>query len=407
MITAIPLFLSAVALPLLGRWWRYLALVSLVASLPLLDSTFSSVLVAVLFSTLLHVKDEGTGVQTLLIGVASLFLLKAETLIEFIIGFEALSILSFILLAKLQNREEAEASVSLFIMGAVASGVIFLGTALYSLGGGDVMNIVSVPSDISYFGLATIFLGVFYKFSLLPMHNWAVTTYTKGNFIHIAIISGVVKSVVVLATFMSFQPVLGEFTNLFIFIAIASMLFGNFSALFQKRVSKILAYSSIAQAGYLLLPFVAVESSFSSSAIEYLAIAYILMQSATFLLLDIAKANNLEDLKGLGERNPLVALFFTVQLFSLGGVPLLAGFMSKAVAFYSLTEAGLWWLSLIAFLNSALSVGYYSWIVKFIYFDKSDKNGRVEITLLETFSQTILLLGTILLGIFAGFVFEG
>jgi NADH:ubiquinone oxidoreductase subunit 2 (subunit N) len=416
MITAFPMFITALLLPMLGKLWKYIAIVVLFSTIPLItNGIFPIVLLIALSATLLHIKDGVTALQTLFLGVASFFFLEAKSVVEFVITFEALSIISFILLSKITNRDEAEATVTLFIMGAIASGIIFLGTALFVVGGGDISSEIynkfflenlEPLSDLSYFGLVLVFLGVFYKFSVLPMQNWAITTYTKGNFVHVAIISGIVKSVIVVGTFRLFQIYIieNDFTYLFLGISIASMFFGNFSALFQTRVSKILAYSSVAQAGYMILPFVAVDSDFAGNGIIYMAVAYIFMQTSIFLLLDIAKVKNLDDLKGLGKRNPVVALFFAIQLFSLAGIPLLAGFMSKAVVFYAVVESGFWWVALIAFFNSALSVGYYAWIVKNIYFDKNEKNTIESISGWETVSQTVFALGTILFGIFAGII---
>jgi NADH-quinone oxidoreductase subunit N len=140
-----------------------------------------------------------------------------------------------------------------------------------------------------------------------------------------------------------------------------------------------------------------------------MAIAYIFMQSAVFLLLDILRKRyniqTLEEVKGLAKQNKALAFFFTVQLFSLAGIPLLAGFMGKAVVFYAGVDAGLWPVVLIALLNSALSVGYYAWIVKHLYFDESQslpENGNERLQIL---SQSILLAGTVLFGIFASVVF--
>jgi NADH-quinone oxidoreductase subunit N len=401
----VPIFISALILPLFQKFWKPIAILSLFLTAFFVETIFSTVLLAVLFTVILHLEDIGKGVQTLLLGVASLYILQSSTLLEFVISFEALSIISFILLSDMKRVEESEATISLFIMGAISTGVIFLGVAIYSLGGGSVDEVVGLHGELALFGIVITILGVFYKFSLIPMHNWAVVTYSKGEYSNIAIISGVVKSVIVLASFQFFEPILGELSTLFIVLAMASMLFGNISALFQKRVSKILAYSSIAHAGYLLLPFIAVESEFAKVGIEYLAIAYILMQTSSFLLLDILKIENLDDLKGLGSRNPILALLFSVQLLSLGGVPLLAGFISKGVAFYSLIDINLWWLALFAFLNSALSLGYYGWIIKFIYFDNGNGE-KIEVGKSKLISQYILFFGTLFFGIFAGVVVQ-
>jgi NADH-quinone oxidoreductase subunit N len=192
-------------------------------------------------------------------------------------------------------------------------------------------------------------------------------------------------------------------------LEIVTMTLGNFLALFQKRISRILAYSSIAHAGYMLLAFAAVKSGYASTGLLYMAIAYIFMQTAAFLVLDTLRRRDniqsLDDLKGLAKENRLLSFFFTVQLFSLAGIPLLAGFLAKAVMFYAVVDAGLWYVALIALLNSALSVGYYAWIIKHLYFDEAEHKRNIENNRVQTISQIILLSGTIFFGIFASLVF--
>jgi len=177
-------------------------------------------------------------------------------------------------------------------------------------------------------------------------------------------------------------------------------------ALFQKRISKILAYSSIAHSGYALIPFAAAASVYSYAGVLYYAIAYIFMQTSVFLILNDlrreAGIKYLNDIKGLAKRAPLHSLFFTIQLFSLAGIPLLAGFLAKAVAFYAGVDAGLWGVVLVAALNSALAVAYYAWIIKHIYFDESNNTETIKMTNGSLIGQLILLAGTFYFGIVAG-----
>jgi NADH-quinone oxidoreductase subunit N len=184
------------------------------------------------------------------------------------------------------------------------------------------------------------------------------------------------------------------------------MTLANFMALWQKRISKILAYSSIAHSGYALIPFAAAASVYSYAGILYYAVAYIFMQTSVFLILNDLRrelgVKYLEDIKGLYKKAPLHSLLFTIQLFSLAGIPLLAGFLSKAVAFYAGVDAGLWPIVLIALLNSALAVGYYVWIIKHIYFDEpKDGDEVIQMSTGSLIGQLILLAGTIYFGIAA------
>jgi NADH-quinone oxidoreductase subunit N len=158
----------------------------------------------------------------------------------------------------------------------------------------------------------------------------------------------------------------------------------------------------------MLLAYAAVRSGMALTGLLYMAIAYLFMQSAVFLLLDLLRRKgmeSLEEIAGLGGRSPVLSLFFTLQLFSLAGIPLLAGFLGKAILFYAGVDAGLWWAVLIALLNSALSVAYYAWIVKQLWFDEF-KGAKEELLSANTLSaQVILLAGTLWFGIFAGTVF--
>jgi NADH-quinone oxidoreductase subunit N len=243
------------------------------------------------------------------------------------------------------------------------------------------------------------------------MHGWASDAYAQINHAAAAVLSGVIKSVVLVAVFKAFYPFLKAYPSvavlIFGFFAILTMTLANFMALWQRRVSKVLAYSSIAHSGYALVPFAAITSKFAFSGILYYAVAYIFMQTSVFMVLNSLRKDlgvkYVEDLKGLGSRSPVYALFFTIQLFSLAGIPLLAGFLSKAVAFYAGVDAGLWPLVLVALLNSALAVAYYAWIVKQIYFDEAAEGSKtVGINVGNLIGQGILLAGTVYFGIVAG-----
>jgi len=362
---------------------------------------FELILQIVLLALVLHEKDDTTITQTLFIGTASIALLQSHTVLTFLIAFEALSIISIVLVSNIKNADQAEGAVKMFIAGAIATGILLLGAAFYLMGGGSLEEGINVHS--SPFALVGVFMmlfGVFYKLTIVPMHGCAILT-------------GVAKTVVAVAAFRIFAPFLSEQIELslplLVVLAVITMTLGNFLALFQTKISRILAYSSIAHAGYMLLAFAAVKSEYASTGLLYMAAAYIFMQTAVFLVLDVLRkkydVNTLEDLKGLAKENSLLAFFFTVQLLSLAGIPLLAGFLGKAVVFYAGVDAGLWYVVLIALLNSALSVGYYAWIIKHLYFDESVGKNRGSNEKLPMLSQVILLAGTLYFGVFASLVF--
>ncbi len=376
---------------------------------------FGVVLLVVTVATLLHIEDDITITQTLFLSSASIALIHSNNLISFIISFETLSLISIVLVTNFKTEQEAEGAIKIFLAGAVATALLLLGVTLYLMGGGSLDNAIgSNLNNIQSIGLYIAMLAIFYKLTIVPMHNWAVDTYSKVLPQRASLLSAVAKTAVAIASFKLFYPMLIESPHRVILaiaiLAIVTMTLGNFLALFQKQISKILAYSSIAHAGYMLLAFAAVASPYASTGILYMAIAYIFMQSGVFLALWILKSkyniSTLEDLKGLYSYSPTLSLIFTIQLFSLSGIPLLAGFMGKVVVFYAGVDAGLWIFVLIALLNSALSVGYYAWIIKHIYFDKTSKEQNIRLNRAYIVGQIILLIGTIYYGVFASEIFQ-
>ena len=375
------------------------------------------VMVFIVLGAVILSEDENINItQSLFIAAASVLVLESATLLTFVISFEALSIISFILVSNIKDATQAEGAVKMFISGAIATGLIVLGLTLYALEGHSLNEAVNPKAGIfGTLGLWVMLMGLFYKLTIVPMHSWAADSYAQVRPSHAAILSGVAKTVVVIATFYIFSPFILENlsfnTPILVVLSVATMTLGNVLALFQKKIGKILSYSSIAHAGYMLLAFAAVQSSYASTGLLYIAIAYIFMQTALFLLLDKlsngASDMTLEDFKGLADKDKLSALFFTIQLFSLAGIPLLAGFISKAVLVYAVVDANLTIVALIALLNSALSVAYYAWIIKHIYFDEANRKNKIaSVQKMPLIAQTVLLAGTLYFGVFAYSVFS-
>ena len=375
------------------------------------------VIVFIVLGAVILSEDENINItQSLFIASASVLLLESNTFLTFIISFEAISIISFILVSNIQNATQAKGAIKMFISGAIATGFIVLGVTLYSFEGYSLNELINVKSGVyGIVGIWIVLMGLFYKLTIIPMHSWAADSYAEIKPSHAAILSGVAKTVVVIATFKIFAPFilnnLNFNTTILVILAVSTMTLGNFLALFQKRIGKILSYSSIAHAGYMLLAFVAVQSAYASTGLLYMAIAYIFMQTALFLLL--GKLSNgstemtLEDFKGLASKDKSSALFFTIQLFALAGIPLLAGFLGKAVLVYAVVDANFIAVALITLLNSALSVAYYAWIVKHIYFDVAGADNKISsVKLMPRIAQIVLLSGTIYFGVFAYNVFS-
>ena len=371
---------------------------------------FELILFIVMGAVILSEDEKITITQSIFITTASVALLQSASFLNFIISFEALSIISFVLVSHIKNENEAKGAIKMYISGAIATALIVLGSAFYLFENHPLNAPLENVSIFGVTGLWIILTGLFYKLTIVPMHTWAADSYAEVRPTHSAILSGVAKTVAFIAIFKFFTPFFTQNLDLnmpiLITLALLTMTLGNFLALFQKKISKILAYSSIAHAGYMLLAFVAIKSSFASTGLLYMAIAYIFMQTALFLLLDkLSKGKTdiyLNDFKGLYQKDKTSALLFTIQLFSLAGVPLLAGFISKAILVYAVVDVNLPIVALITLLNSALSVGYYAWIVKHIYFDETNPYSKlIKLDKIPLIAQFILLAGTIYFGIFA------
>jgi NADH:ubiquinone oxidoreductase subunit 2 (subunit N) len=376
---------------------------------------FEPLLFIVMGAAIISETERINMVQILFLGAASVLLLHSTTLMHFVFAFEAVSIVSMVLVAHIQNASQSEGAVKMFIAGALATGFIMIGLTIMTLSGhpintpftGDVGALESI-------GLWIILLGIFYKLTIVPMHAWAADSYALVRPSHAAVLSGIAKTVVVIAVFKLFSPWLDHVSQtsiaMLLALAVITMTLGNFLALFQQRLGKIFAYSSIAHAGYMLMAIAVVKSNFAATGILYLAVAYIFMQTAVFLVLDHLGSGRadvtLDEIKSLASTDRLSAFFMSIQLFSLAGIPLLAGFLGKAVAIYAVVDAGYWPIALIALLNSALSVGYYAWIVKHIYFDASEGQGLAKLGRLPALSQGILFAGTLYFGVVAVNVFS-
>jgi NADH-quinone oxidoreductase subunit N len=354
--------------------------------------------------------------QNLFIAAASMAILETNNFLMYIVLFEVIAIISYVFAANIRTKTQAEGAIKMFIAGATASGVILFGFAMFAMVTDSFdYDKLAISGNFTLIAVAIMLAGIFYKLTIVPMHAWGTDAYAQVNHSAAGILSGVIKTVVVIATFKAFHTFMVAYADMtviiFSFFAVLTMTVGNFMALFQRDLGKILSFSSIAHAGYMLIPFAAVLSVYAPTGLLYLGIAYVFMQTSVFLILNDLRRDGgvkeLDDLKGLASRAPIHSLMFTIQLFSLAGIPPLAGFISKAVGFYAGVDAGLWPIILVALLNSAVSVGYYAWIVKHIYFDDALPGQRRNIPMSpgSLIGQLILLAGTLYFGIIAADVF--
>ena len=312
----------------------------------------------------------------------ALLLISAENFVSLIIAMELMTMPTYLMVLFAFDDTSLEAGVKYFFNGALAVGFMLFGISLlYGMTGSFefaalAKNLFKDP--LVALAAVFIFAGFGFKLTAFPFHFWGPDVYDGTCPGVAALLTGISKSAAFIGLMRVIYeaiPVISkEFTLILAIIAAVTMTVGNLLALAQKRVSRILAFSSVAHAGYTLVAFAALSVPVSVTGILYHSVAYVFMKTAAFLcfavFLFIWGARTMDDYKGLGRREPLLAALFLIFLLSLAGVPPMAGFISKVFVFTAAVDAGMTWLALIGLLNSAFSVAYYIWIAKQMYLEE-------------------------------------
>ena len=313
-----------------------------------------------------------------------LVMISSYDLIVFYIGLELQSLSLYVLAAF--NRDKAkssEAGLKYFILSALSSGLLLYGCSLiYGFSGSTNFYLISESVNASeygiIFGIVFILVGLAFKISAVPFHMWAPDVY-EGSPTSVTLFFSVVPKVAALTVFIRFLYV--PFFNLFdqwqmiiIFLSLASMIFGAVAAIGQKNLKRLIAYSSIGHMGYALAGLSVGTNAGIQSSIIYICI-YLIMNLGIFCCLFMIKKNdqffdNLEDLSGLSKNHPIISLSLLLLLFSLAGIPPMAGFFAKFYIFMSVIEESMYFLAIIGLLTTVVSAFYYLKIIKIIYFDE-------------------------------------
>lgn len=304
--------------------------------------------------------------------------------VAFYVALELSSYSLYLLSALRGERRSNEASVKYVIFGAAASGIFLWGLSLMVgvAGTGSLLEMAQrapelTPQPAFAAGLLFVTFAFLFKLSGFPMHAWAPDVYEGSSTLVTAFIATASKAaaVAILIRFLAMSGISTSFAALLGAAAFASMTIGNCVALVQKDVKRLLAYSSIAQGGYLLVGLLAGTLEGYSSAFFY-AFAYVIMNAGTFLVVllvaDSVGRDNTEfrDFDGLSERSPFLGLILLLSLLSLAGIPPLVGFTGKWILFSAAMEKGHWFLVLWGVLNSVVSLFYYLTLVKHAYLEK-------------------------------------
>jgi proton-translocating NADH-quinone oxidoreductase chain N len=314
---------------------------------------------------------------------------------DFILLFCAFELASFATYAlagfEKQNPRSLEGAMKYFMMGAVSSALMLFGISFVYVATGTT-SIPMIAENVSLLaenpiGLVAVVLliaGFGFKMALVPFHMWAPDTYQGSPSVVSSLLAAGSKKMGFVAAFRVFILALAalqpDWQFAFTILAVVTMTFGNVVAVSQTSVKRMLAYSSLAQAGYIAMAFVVMTPMALTGGIFY-TLAHAFMKGGAFIAAgavvwmittqrtgDLQVPDHLDNFRGLGKRMPLVALCMTVFVFALAGIPLTSGFMAKFVLFSSAVQAGMTWLAVIAILNSALSLFYYARLIRYMYF---------------------------------------
>lgn len=337
----------------------------------------------------------------------------------FFLGIEVLSISLYILAASNRmNVKSNEAGMKYFLMGSFASGIILFGICLVygAMGSFDVSEISQMSQSAELpiwfpIGIILLSIGMLFKIAAVPFHFWAPDVYEGSPSMTTATMSTLAK-VVAMATFFKLLTALNadlnyNFQLVIVIISIASMTVGNIMALKQSNVKRMLAFSGISHAGFMIMTLLSIGTS--AGSLLYYATAYSLAGIGAFsVLLYVCKNQNNEDITnfhGLGKTNPLLAAVLTGSLLSMAGIPIFSGFFAKLALFNQTIDAGYLVVVIVAVINSIISVGYYFKLILAMY-SKEPNESRTGKPFLIYAVAILSLLLNIALGLFPSLVMD-
>jgi NADH-quinone oxidoreductase subunit N len=319
----------------------------------------------------------------LLSTVGMLMLISAGDLIALYLGLELMSLSLYVVASSdRDNVRSTEAGLKYFVLGALSSGMLLYGCSLVYGFTGTVsfagIAQASAQGGIGLvFGLVFIFAGMCFKISAVPFHMWTPDVY-EGAPTPVTAFFAAAPKVAAIAMFVrvsveAFPNILQQWQQIVVFVAIASMALGSFAAIGQRNIKRLLAYSSIGHMGFALVGLAAGTAQGVQGVLVYMAI-YVTMTLGTFAVVlslrrDGEMVEDIPQLAGLARTHPGMAFFLAMLLFSLAGIPPLAGFFAKFYVFLAAIQGGLYGLAVIGVLASVVGAYYYLAIVKIMYFD--------------------------------------
>lgn len=331
-----------------------------------------------------------------------------QSLLILFLGIEIISIPLYILTgSEKKNLRSNEAALKYFLMGSFSTGLMLMGIALlYGATGsfqvGKLTILPNVPAVLPITGMLLLMFSMSFKVSAAPFHFWTPDVYDGAPTVFTSFMATIVKAAIFIAFIRLFEetfgPLQGQWKLWISVIAACTLFIGNITAVFQQSVKRMLAYSSIAQAGFMLLALYAINISAKEGILLYSA-AYSLATIGIFAVLNKMSDYSFEGFNGLAKQQPVVAAVTAIFLLSLAGIPLTAGFLAKFYMLKAVMATGEnLWLVIFAVIMAAVSVYYYFRVIQAMYF----KEGAANIVVSTGFKVTLIGLAAIiiLLGLF-------
>ncbi|MCW5589236.1 MAG: NADH-quinone oxidoreductase subunit NuoN [Legionellales bacterium] len=355
--------------------------------------------------------------------IGMMVLVSAHNFITIYLGLEILSLPLYAMIAMRRDDPKcSEAAMKYFVMGALASGLLLYGMSMLygatnSLDIGVVSNtlgkVVINEMFIVVFGLVFMVAGIVFKFGAVPFHMWVPDAY-EGAPTSVTLLMGSAPKIAAFALAIRLlSGALGglhvEWQEFLTIAAVLSMALGNFVAIVQTNIKRMLAYSSIAHMGYLFLGLIAASDSGYAATLFYV-ISYGIMSTGAFGMIIILsrrgfEVESIEDFRGLNHRSPWLAFMMLLLMFSMAGVPPSVGFFAKMGVLQALIKQGIVWLPALALLFAVIGAYYYLRVVKVMYFDDATDNTPIKVTTDVQVIISITGLAVLLLGLFPGALF--
>ena len=328
-------------------------------------------------------------------------MISSNDLIVFYLGLELQSLALYVLASfNRDNILSSESGLKYFVLSALSSGLLLYGCSLvYGFSGStNFIEIANTSKNIEYgviFGLVFLIVGLAFKISAVPFHMWAPDVY-QGSPTSVTLFFAALPKIAALTVFIRFLftpfiNLIDQWQTIIVFISIASMIFGAIAAIGQSNLKRLIAYSSIGHMGYALAGLASGTNEGIQSSVIYISI-YLVMTLAFFSCLFMMRKKNvfyedIQDLSGLSTNHPILSISLLIILFSLAGIPPLAGFFAKFYIFMSVIEQSMYFLAIVGLLSTVLAAFYYLRLIKIIYFDKpkqtfeKDHNFGLRLTL--------------------------